>query len=266
MADILRVVARVPDLQAGLSVHLVETSPVLRARQAETLRHTGVDVCWHERLQDVPDGSLLLVANEFFDALPVRQFVRAGGDWRERVVGIGEDGTLAFGIGAGRLAEGPAAPDGSILEISAAREAVMAELAARIARHGAAALIVDYGHAETAPGDTLQAMRSHAFVDPLAEPGQADLTSHVDFGALRRAARAEGAAVHGPVTQGEFLLSLGLLERAGQLGAMADERQREAVRRDVERLAGPEQMGTLFKVLAVTMPGITPPPFPASGR
>ncbi len=259
-ADILRVFARVPGLAAA-PVHLVETSPVLGARQRETLSGHAGRIAWHDRLEAVPEGPTLLVANEFFDALPIRQFVREREAWRERMVGLDEAGRLAFGIGPGTIETPLAAPDGAILEFSPAATAVMQAVAERIARHGSAALVVDYGHAATAPGDTLQAVRSHAYADPLDAPGDADLTAHVDFQALAAAAQAGGAAFHGPVTQGRFLLDLGLLERAGQLGAAQDEAAREAIRAAVERLAGADAMGELFKVMAVTPHGVAPPPF-----
>jgi SAM-dependent MidA family methyltransferase len=258
MADILRVAGKAPDFRRAISVHLVETSPVLRERQAETL--AAHEVGWHSRFAEVPPGPLLLVANEFFDALPVRQFVRAEGRWRERVIGL--DGErLAFGLGPGVLEDGPDAPEGAIFEVSPTADALIGEIARRIVTEDGAALIVDYGHGETAIGETLQAVRGHSYADPLDAPGEADLTAHVDFAALARRARAEGAAVHGPITQGEFLLKLGLLERAGRLGAGADEAARASLRAAVERLAGPGEMGTLFKAMAITRPGVTPPPF-----
>ncbi len=233
MADVLRVAARHPHFCAAVSVHLVETSPVL------------------------------VVANEFFDALPIRQFIRSEGAWRERVVGLNAAGQLSFGIGPELLAEGPEAPEGAVLEVAPAGEALAGEIARRIAADGGAALIVDYGYATGGPGETLQAMRRHAFVDPLAAPGEADLTAHVDFATLARQAKAAGAAVHGPIAQGKFLLSLGLRERAERLGAAAAAPTRETLRASVERLAGAEGMGGLFKVLALTRPGVTPPPFAA---
>jgi NADH dehydrogenase [ubiquinone] 1 alpha subcomplex assembly factor 7 len=259
MADILRVLRRQPALADTVRVYLVETSPVLRARQRETLAENGFEVSWHGSLAEVPDGPLLLIANELFDALPVRQFVRAEGRWRERVVGLDEEGRLAFGLGPASL-PGPEAEDGAVWEVRPAAEALMSEIAGRIARHGGAALIIDYGH-EGGFGDTLQAVRGHAFADPLAAPGEADLTAHVDFAALARCAEAEGAKAHGPMPQGAFLLALGLLKRAGQLGAGKDAAAQEEIRAAVERLAGPEQMGEIFKVLAVTPRGIAPPPF-----
>jgi SAM-dependent MidA family methyltransferase len=243
---------------SALSVHLVETSPALRRRQADRLaRH---DVSSHGSFAELPDGPLFLVANEFFDALPIRQYVRVEGVWRERVVGLDGD-RLTFGIGPGQLEPGPPAPDGSLFEVSAAADALIAAIAARIAAQDGAALIIDYGHTESANGETLQAVKSHRYADPLETPGETDLTAHVDFAALARRARAEGAAVHGPLTQGEFLLKLGLLERAGRLGAAADAPTRESLRAAVDRLAKPDQMGTLFKVLAITRPGLEPQPF-----
>jgi SAM-dependent MidA family methyltransferase len=267
MADIIRVAAKVSGLGNAVSVHLVETSPALQARQAETLAPFAADVHWHCSFAEVPKGPLLLVANEFFDALPIRQYVRAEGLWRERVVALDGEGRLAFGIGPGSLPLPPMGrgvtdvPDDTILELRPAADALMAEIAQRIVAHGGAALVIDYGYERPGFGDTLQAVRGHAYADPLASPGEADLTAHVDFSALARSARAEGAAVHGPIAQRDFLLSLGLVERAGRLGAEADEPTRGALRAAVERLAGVDQMGTLFKVLAVTRPGILPPPF-----
>lgn len=263
MADILRVAAKAPDFQSAVGVDLVETSPTLRKRQAETLVGAGVEIVWRDSLFDVPQGPFLLVANEFFDALPVRQFVRVEGTWRERAVGFDEAGTLAFGIGPSVLDGGPDAPDGSIFEVRPAADAVVAEIARRIATENGAALIVDYGHAETAVGDTLQAVRGHDFADPLAASGEADLTAHVDFAALKQSAAKEGAAAHGPLSQGEFLTALGLLERVEKLGTNADAATRASLRAAVERLAGPDAMGTLFKALALTRSGIALPPFHA---
>ena len=188
------------------------------------------------RWRSFPPGRCFLVANEFFDALPIRQFVRIGDAWRERVVGLDANGGLAFGIGAGRLDGGPDAAEGDIFEVRPAGEAIVTGIAERIVADGGAALIIDYGHAATAAGDTLQAVRKHAFADPLDAPGEADLTSHVDFAALARAAKAERAAVHGPITQGEFLLVArdrsagGATWGEGRCGAG------EALRAAVERL------------------------------
>jgi SAM-dependent MidA family methyltransferase len=242
---------------AGLTpdVHFVEASPVLRAAQAERVPGAA----WHDGLSGLPEGGpLLIVANEFFDALPARQFVRAGFGWHERVVDV-EDGR--FVPKAGPPVPGsvlPAhvreAPEGSILEVSPAATAIAAGLAQRLVAQGGVALIVDYGHARTAAGETLQAVRGHRYSDPWSEPGESDLTVHVDFEALAAAARDEGARVLGPVGQGGWLRALGIDARTEALAARAPER-REALERARDRLVGEAEMGTLFKALALAAPG-----------
>lgn len=264
MADALRALRLVPQLRAVATVHLVETSPALRVIQEKTLSLAGMPVFWHERFEDVPDGAVLVVANELFDALPIRQFVRLAGQFRERVVGVGERGQLAFGIGPGVLPEGDLPPslrgaaDGSVVEISPASVALMTGLAARIARDGIAALVIDYGHVRSGFGDTFQAMRRHGFADPLACPGEADLTAHVDFASLARAARAAGAVPHGAVEQGAFLKALGIDQRAESLMKGKDAVTAAAIAAGRARLVEEGQMGSLFKVLAVTRPGLKP--------
>ncbi len=266
MVDILRAASVEPAFIAAISVHLVETSPVLRDNQKATLAGVKCPLIWHERIEEVPGGPLFFIANEFFDALPIRQYVCADGGWRERVVALDDNGHLAFGEGPGRL-DRPipeklrGAAEGAIYETCPAATAIMTAVAKRIAASGGAALIVDYGYGETAFGDTLQAVSNHAYADPLAGPGEADLTAHVDFAALARSARRAGAAAHGPMDQGAFLLATGLLERAGRLGAGKGAQTQDAIGKAVERLAGPEAMGALFRVLAVTPPGLVPPPF-----
>jgi SAM-dependent MidA family methyltransferase len=258
MADALRAAARVPGFRAAVGrPALVEISPVLRARQARAL--AGWDPVWADRIEEIPaDGPLLLIANEFFDALPIRQIERRGGRWRERMVSVGEDGAL-------RLAAGPilpweaAAPEGALREISPASEAVAGWIGARLARMGGAALIVDYGYDAPPPegGDTFQALAGHAPVDPFAAPGMADLTAHVHFGALARAAEAAGAQAWPLATQGALLERLGLSDRARALirAAGADGAAQEAVVAAHHRLAHPDAMGALFKALALTGPG-----------
>ncbi|MDK9695011.1 MAG: class I SAM-dependent methyltransferase [Siculibacillus sp.] len=267
MADLLRVARRVPAFLAAARLHLVETSPRLRAKQAAALAGQPLRPTWHERFDTVPAGPILVVANEFFDALPIRQFEFRDGGWHERVVGLDDGGGLAFGLGPSRLPEGVAPTagtprEGTLLEVSPIGVEIMAALARRVVADRGLVVAVDYGYAGPAFGDTFQAIRAHTYVDPLGRPGEADLTAHVDFSALARAARGVGAAVHGPVEQGEFLLALGLAERAGRLGADKDEATRAEIVSQVSRLVGPEEMGALFKVLAVTPPGILPPGFP----
>ncbi|HSM42584.1 MAG TPA: class I SAM-dependent methyltransferase [Afifellaceae bacterium] len=263
MKDILRVAAVDREFLAALDVHLVEISPALRTRQRETLKDVQPTIHWHDSIAGIPEGPLLVVANEFFDALPVRQYVAHGGRWQERRIGLDTDGRLAFVPGPGTLRTDLKPVENAIVEISPASTAVMAGLAARLGEHGGAALIIDYGHTGPAIGETLQAVRGHRYADPLADPGDADLTGHVDFAALKAVCGGTGTHCHGPITQGDFLLGLGLLERAGRLGSGKDEATQQSIRDAVERLAGPDQMGRLFKVLAVTGVDIRPLPFPA---
>lgn len=270
MADILRVVSRLaPDLYEIASVHLVETSPTLSKIQAETLAAHAGKVAWHETFDDIPDGFLLLAANEFFDAVPIRQFVKTASGFRERLVGLDANDELAFAAGMGGIDPAllPAghrqASAGAIAEIAPARGAVMQAICDRLFASGGTALFIDYGHLEAGLGDTLQAVLRHEFDPPLAHPGEADLTSHVDFAALADVARARSVHVNGMMTQGDFLLSLGMAERAGALGAGKDAARQAEIRAAVERLVGsqPGEMGELFKVLAVSSPAVSLQPF-----
>ena len=265
MADLLRVAKRVPAFLAAARLGLVETSERLRAKQAATLAGGPLAPVWYARVEDIPPGPLVGEATEFFEALPIRQFQRADGAWRERVVGLDAAGELTFGLGTTTLPEGAVpkasatAREGAIVEVTPVGVEIMARLAGRIAESGGVLLAVDYGYAGPAFGDTFQAVRAHAHVDPLERPGEADLTAHVDFTQLAQAALGAGAAVHGPSEQGDFLLALGLAERAGRLGSDKDEAARAEIVGQVERLVGAEEMGTLFKVIAVTPPGLTVP-------
>jgi len=228
-ADALRVMK-----SAGLqpSVHFVETSPVLRAAQAETVP----GAIWHEEFAEVPDGPLLVVANEFLDALPVRQFV---GAMERKVVVAG--GGLAFDR------------DGEIVETSPARDQAVSEVAKRLAKSGGVALFIDYGHSKSAPGDTLQAVRGHTFAPILADPGEQDLTAHVDFEAVGNVAREAGAAVTKVVSQGEWLKRLGIDARAQSLARAHPERAEE-IHAARKRLCDAEQMGELFKLIGIRSP------------
>jgi NADH dehydrogenase [ubiquinone] 1 alpha subcomplex assembly factor 7 len=252
MRDMLRAMAVVPGLADAVRVHLVETSPVLRAAQARMLEGCGSEPTWHGDVADVPPGPMLLVANEFFDALAIRQFVRQPDGWHERLVGLAGDGRLALGLSPVASQEIPvAAPDGAVLELSPAGVDLMRRIAGRIARHGGGALVVDYGHAGGF-GDTLQAVRRHAFADPLDAPGEADLTAHVDFAALARAAQGAGAVPWGPVPQGALLQALGIAPRAAALARSDPAGTATAVARLTGE--GPDGMGRLFKALAVMPP------------
>ena len=262
MADALRATRVVPGFLTGITVHLVETSPVLEAAQRAALASVGMTATWHTSIDTLPDGPAIVLANEFFDALPVRHFVRGTRGWHERQVGLDADGALAFGAAAEPLAidAGAGAP-GAVLEVGHAAQSVMTQLADRIATQGGAVLVCDYGYAETVLGETLQAIQNHAFVDPLAAPGEADLTTHVDFAMLRRSAEAAGATVYGPVAQGAWLERLGILSRARTLKAKASTGQAAAIDAALARLTAPtSSMATLFKVLAVTRRDMTSPP------
>ena len=262
MADVLRATRIVPGFHAALTVDMVETSPRLEAAQRAALAGVGPPVAWRRSIEEVPAGPTLILANEFFDALPVRHYVRSARGWHERVVGLDAEGKLAFGAAAEPVEIEPGASElGQVLEVGHAGLRVMEMLASRIAVQGGALLVCDYGHAASGCGETLQAVRGHAYADPLADPGEADLTAHVDFAALARAAASAGAVAHGPVGQGSFLDRLGIVARAESLRRRADARQALAIDAALDRLTSPgSSMATLFKVLAVTPPGTPTPP------
>ncbi|HEY1722797.1 MAG TPA: SAM-dependent methyltransferase [Magnetospirillaceae bacterium] len=254
MADLLRSAAMDPAFREAIRIHLVETSPTLRARQAEALKTAEVE--WHDYFAAVPSGPMIVIANEFFDALPVHQFVHRAGQWHERVVtAAGDD--LVFGDGAPVAIVGPATEDGAVFERNEAAAAIAGLIGERLAVDKGAALIIDYGHATSALGDTLQAVKGHARTDVLAEPGEADLTAHVDFQALASAARP--AQAWGPITQGVFLRALGIELRTDRL-MRANPKQATAVETACRRLIDSAEMGTLFKALALTHPSLATPP------
>lgn len=248
-ADALRAAAK-----AGLAppVHFVETSPVLRAEQAKRV----ADATWHDDVTSLPeDRPLIVIANEFFDALPIRQLMRTGGGWAERFVACQDLLFLPIpgkGVPAEIIPEQlrDAAP-GSILETSPASVAIFRAVARRVAQQGGAILAIDYGYEGPAIGDTLQAVRGHAYANPFEQPGENDLTAHVDFATLAAAAVKEGASPSPIVGQGAFLRALGIDARAAALAGAAPDRA-DGIAVDRDRLV--EDMGTLFKVLAVTAP------------
>ena len=241
----------------GLSprVHFVETSTALKAMQLD-LHH---DAIWHADLSTLPtDGPLLIVANEFLDALPVRQMVRMAEGWRERMVGLA-DGRLIPVAGSAPMdpavpADRREAPEGTIVETSPASAAVMYEVAGRLAAQGGTALFIDYGHALPRFGSSLQAVREHRMVDVFAAPGEADLTAHVDFSALAPIALSRDVRWLGTVEQGRWLRALGIEARADALAAYAPDHA-DAIHAARERLTGEGQMGVLFKVMGLAGPG-----------
>lgn len=243
MADAWRAGAMLPGFREAAGVALVETSPALETRQRATL--AALPAHWFPSAQAVPQGPAIILANEFLDALPIRQFIRRGG-WRERFVA---DGAFHDCPTTQPL---PDAPEGAVLELNEAAQALAAHLAARLAKQGGAALFIDYGPEHSGFGDSLQALRDHARADALAEPGSADLTAHVDFAALSRAAAS--ATVHGPLPQGVFLQRLGLVSRAAILARSAPA-QAGMILSGAQRLVAPEGMGRLFKAMCLCQPG-----------
>lgn len=267
MADALRAAAVLPEFASALAVELVETSPTLRARQQATLENFAAPIAWHRDLGTLPEGPSVIIANEFFDALPIHQAVKDKRGWRERMVGVNEEGHLAFGLhpdpiphlhAVAPLAT-PEAPEGALVEWRS--DDIATELARRVTRNGGAALIIDYGYAQPRFGETLQAVRNHAYADPLQAPGEADLTALVDFAALAKSARAAGAAVQGPISQGDFLRRLGIELRAERLKAQATSEQASDIESSLARLTqGGAGMGELFKALAMADPTLGAPP------
>jgi len=267
MKDLLRAAKIVPDFLKAAEIHLVETSPVLAGRQKETLASSGAKISWHKHVVTLPEGPLIAIANEFVDALPIDQFVKTKDGWRERRVGI-VSGKLAFGLHPAPVpgideslpARLRKAFEDSVLE---RRDlAPIREIGERMTKFGGAMLVVDYGHRRTTLAHTLQAVRAHEFADPLDLPGEADLTSLVDFEALAAIVKKCGAKSYGPIAQGVFLRRLGIEPRAQRLKQGKDAKTRSDIDAALARLIGeaPRQMGELFKAFAFTHPKLPAPP------
>jgi SAM-dependent MidA family methyltransferase len=264
MADALRALRVLPPLYQSVSVHLVEINPVLRDKQASTLSGTR-SIAWHDSIDDIPDGPAVILANEYFDVLPIHQMVKHETGWHERTVEIDPAGQLVFGTASEPTPRFEVllpplvrdAPVGAVFEWRPDTEIM--KIASRVRDQDGAALIIDYGHIRSDAGDTFQAIVRHSFTDPLQSPGHADVTAHVDFEALARAAESLGARVHGPVPQGEFLKRLGIETRAVTLMAKASHEVSEDISGALKRLVGGGRsgMGAMFKVLAVSEPRLT---------
>lgn len=261
MADILRATKKIPGFHEAVSVRLMEISPMLKQKQWHTLAGKHHDIEWVDEVSSLPDTPLLLVANEFFDALPIRQFVREDGEWNERMIESSK-GKLSF-ISAKPKTKKPlqqflesVPADCSFVEYCEEAISITKNISTRISKHDGGALVIDYGYTEGSKGDSLQAMKSHQYHDPLTEPGEADLTAHVDFAAIKKTA-GEVASVFGPTPQGRFLMKIGAGQRVQKLCASATPEQSSALISGLERLASPDQMGDLFKVLAITSDGIS---------
>jgi NADH dehydrogenase [ubiquinone] 1 alpha subcomplex assembly factor 7 len=267
MIDALRAAKTVRSFYTAIVVHLVEISPKLQAVQQQRLEGLGEPVLWHPALIDVPGGPAIIIANEFIDALPVHQAIKQADGWHERVVEVAPDGKLVIGAARDPLPHFDAtlprelrqSPEGSIYEWRA--DAIALELGRRTRSDGVA-LVIDYGHVRQGLGQTLQAVAGHSYTDPLRSPGAADLTAHVDFSTLAHGAEIIGARIHGPLSQRDFLLRLGIDKRAAMLKSQASPEKIPEIDSALARLtaAGPKDMGELFKVLAIADPkfGVLP--------
>ncbi|HEX3863857.1 MAG TPA: SAM-dependent methyltransferase [Stellaceae bacterium] len=264
MADFLRAAATQPAFSRALKLYLVEVSPILRAEQRRRLDHAKPEFV--ATLDELPDGPLLLIANEFLDALPIRQLVRGPVDWAERLVAADAADRLVFVDGAQSPATSLLVPPplrnmatGTVVEICPTAAVLAAALGERLVRQAGAALLIDYGYFPSMAGSTLAAIRRHQPADPLSDPGSADLSAHVDFATIIAAAHTAGALAYGPVPQGQFLTALGAGARLAALSQRATPAQRATLDSGLRRLIEPAQMGTLFKVLSLTSPGLPAP-------
>lgn len=267
MSDLLRAAKASPEFFNAIELYLIETSTLMREQQKKSLDNFEKDISWLDDISQLPKMPTIIIANEFLDVVPIRQYIKSESIWRERGVGLDDDNQpaplqLAATLDENLMPSGAdKEPDGSVFETSPAREAIAQDIATHIQTNQGTALYIDYGHAKTGYGDTFQAVKKHKKVDPFENPGFADLTSHVDFERIAFASKLAGAKVSKIITQADLLLSLGLLERAGILGANADKATRQKIQNAVERMAAPDQMGELFKAVAIYSGSKAPPAF-----
>jgi NADH dehydrogenase [ubiquinone] 1 alpha subcomplex assembly factor 7 len=254
MQDALRATRNIEGFHDAKSIILIEMSAPLRDTQAERI----ADAEWALRLEDAPPGPSLIIANEFLDCMPIRQFVRGEDAWHEKLVGLDEADNLIFGLSAALGAQESEDEAGAVREIAPALEGFMYEIERRLHEAPGRALFIDYGYVRPDGADTLQALNGHRKVDPLQTPGQADLTAHVDFARIAHLAQSAGLQVHGPTTQARFLRGLGIEVRADAL-SRANPEHRERLARQLQRLIGKNQMGALFKVICLSSPGLPAP-------
>lgn len=261
MNDIIRVAAKVPGLLSRISIHMVEESEALRDIQKRTLEKSGrgVEINWHRSFSEIPDVPIILIANEFFDALPIHQFVYTSNGWRERMVTENKKGELEFCLSQEKTPackmiskEFLISEQGAVFEFSPAAKDIIKEISLHIKTYGGSALIIDYGYFFNEFKDSLQAVKNHKFHKVLSDPGQADITTHVNFEMLAETAQEEGIYAFGDTTQGEFLLAMGIELRATMLAHNAKQKKREMIISEIKRLISPQEMGTLFKCLALT--------------
>ena len=263
MMDALRALNVLPACRAAAAIDLVEISPILMRQQQETLtrHHPDLTIAWHTTLDAVPDDMpTIIIANEFFDALPIRQWVYRAGCWRERCVALDGAGLKFIETSRDDTPDRPGAAEGAIMETSAAATATAKDIGYRLGRSGGACLVIDYGHCDAGIGDSLQAVSRHGYAPILDNPGTADLTAHVDFAGLARAFAATGLDIHGPVTQGRWLGELGAGKRAERLMAGRDHAAMATISQGLRRLIDPMAMGSLFKVMAASSNDLGPLP------
>jgi len=254
MQDVLRATQRLEGFHDAANIVLVETSAPLRDEQADRIP----DAEWALRLDDAPPGPSLIIGNEFLDCMPIRQFIAGEEGWHEKLVGLDEADQLVFGLSAAIPAPDSEDEPGTVREIAPALEALIYEIERRLHEAPARVLLIDYGYVRPECADTLQALKNHKKVDPIETPGEADLTAHVDFARVAQLAEQAGLAVHGPITQAQFLRGLGIEVRHDTL-AQANPAHAERLKRELNRLIGADQMGALFKVICLSSPNLPPP-------
>lgn len=267
MNDILRAARLRPKFIQGAAIYLVETSGRLRHEQKKSLKlHSEAKIKWVDRFEDVPEQPTLVIANEFFDCLPIRQYQKTRLGWQERLVGLDiASNNLAFELAPvptkpeHPLALEPGAHDGDIIEMSASALKIAGKIGRFLKENQGRALFIDYGHYSSAYGDSFQSVRNHQYWPPLMAPGKADLTAHVDFQQICASALHEGVSVYGPIAQGTFLDRLGLTYRLESLCSGQSEEQQIRIRDAASRLVSPDQMGELFKVMCLATPDLNPP-------
>jgi len=254
MQDVLRATQRLEGFHDAANIVLVETSAPLRDEQADRIP----DAEWALRLDDAPPGPSLIIGNEFLDCMPIRQFIAGEEGWHEKLVGLDEADQLVFGLSAAIPAPDSEDEPGTVREIAPALEALIYEIERRLHEAPARVLLIDYGYVRPEGADTLQALKNHKKVDRTETPGEADLTAHVDFARVAQLAEQAGLAVHGPITQAQFLRGLGIEVRHDTL-AQANPAHAERLKRELNRLIGADQMGALFKVICLSSPNLPPP-------
>ena len=262
LLDAIRAAKVVPGYLDSIDFHLVETSPILAKLQKQNLSTLKNSCLWYKNFEQVPDGPFFLIGNEFIDALPIRQYIGADGEWYERLVGLNKLGTALCRLTSITPSDGEfvvpsglnGRNDGIIWEVCPEAQKIISSISSTLLERSGVAIFIDYGYVKQAGGDTFQAVRNHEYCDPLGTPGSNDLTAHVDFEAIKQVAENKGVRVSGPITQGAFLRRIGIEKRAERLMNVATPRQKRDIETGVKRLIDDNEMGRLFKVMALSHP------------